>query len=520
MKSAIFLSSLSDNYPALDRKTMKKIFLALLILSVNYIGAQQTVLSDTISQARSLINEKKFEDALQLLSAYNSNNSNLEAMRIHAQLLYWMKKFDEANALYEKTLSLFPDAVSVKLDYGRMLFQLSRFSKARLSLNDYLIFDSTHLETNTMLAYIDLWTGHIAAAKKRAALLERHNPGNGDAAYILQQISIYTAPYIKIGGAVYSDDQPLQSQRFEPEAGFYQSWIFSPFIKASLYSFDADRNYKTSWIEAGNKISFASSKTDLEFSAGYFQANNYSGTMSWKVKLDQKISTALSFDVASQKKPYQYTLNSIKYPFLYQVTEIGLNLDNKKHWLARGAFQNQGFDDGNKVYTAYLWFLAPLIQKNDFSLKAGYSFSYANANQNNFEPKNQSFPPVLNTEVDGIYNPYFTPADQTIHSLLGSLHIPFSKFVSFTSRLNIGISAHASQPSLFVDKKGTGPFFINKKFESYSYTPVEFSSELQLNLSQNFFITGNYIYNSLIFFKSHSANILLKYLFINDKRKK
>lgn len=206
---------------------------------------------------------------------------------------------------------------------------------------------------------------------------------------------------------------------------------------------------------------------------------------------------------------------------MYQVAELGLGFDRKSRWLGRAAYQHQDFKDGNNAYTAYLWLLAPVIHKNDFSFKTGYAFSYADAKQNTFKPKNsQPIPPVLNTEIEGIYDPYFTPAEQSIHSLLVSLQIPFSKFARFSSNLNIGVAAHASQPSLFVDKNGMGPFFINKKFEPYSYTPVEFSGELQFTLSRNFYINGNYMYQSLIFFKSHTVSIQLKYLFINDKKKK
>jgi tetratricopeptide (TPR) repeat protein len=500
---------------------MQRFFTFFLILISNNSFTQNPGITDTVNLARSLAYEKKFDEANNLLTLYTSHHTDANAFRLQALVLFWMKKSDEATAVYEKTLNLFPDVAAVKQDYGSMLYQLNKFSQARQLLKEYLIFDSTHQETIKMLGYIDLWTGHITAAKKKAALLKRLQPGNADADYILQQIADYTAPYIKLQGATYTDDQPLQRQSFEPEAGVYKSWLFSPFIKTSLHNFDADQIYKTSWIEAGNKISLASSKTELEFSAGYFQASNYNGEMSWKAKLVQRISPSFSFDAVTHKKPYQYTLASIKNPFMYQVAELGLGFDRKSRWLGRAAYQHQDFKDGNNAYTAYLWLLAPVIHKNDFSFKTGYAFSYADAKQNTFKPKNsQPIPPVLNTEIEGIYDPYFTPAEQSIHSLLVSLQIPFSKFARFSSNLNIGVAAHASQPSLFVDKNGMGPFFINKKFEPYSYTPVEFSGELQFTLSRNFYINGNYMYQSLIFFKSHTVSIQLKYLFINDKKKK
>jgi tetratricopeptide (TPR) repeat protein len=497
---------------------MQRFFIFIFILISNNSFTQNPGITDTVSLARSLAYEKKFDEANNLLTLYTSHHTDVNAFRLQAQVLFWMKKFDEATVVYEKTLNLFPDVAAVKLDYGSMMYQLNKFSKARQLLKEYLIFDSTHQATNKMLAYIDLWTGHIAAAKKKAALLERRHPGNADADYILQQIADYTAPYIKLQGAAYTDDQPLQRQSFEPEAGVYRSWLFAPFIKASLYNFDADQMYKTSWIEAGNKISLASSKTDLAFSAGYFQASNYNGEMSWKAKLVQKISPSFSLDAVTQKKPYQYTLASIMNPFMYQVAELGLNFDRKSRWLGRAAYQNQSFGDSNSVFTVYAWLLAPLLHKDNFSLKAGYAFSYADAEANTFKPKQTTaIPPIQNTPINGVYAPYFTPSKQTVHSLLASLEITFSKRISFSSNLNVGVYANAYQPSYFVDRNGLGPYFINKRYDNYSYTPVTFSAELKTNLSQSFIINTVYNYNSLIFFKSHFINLQIKYLFLHAK---
>jgi hypothetical protein len=498
---------------------MKLLFTILAAFQFNFLLAQNTGIIDTVSYARNLAYDKKFEEAEQLLSNYNNNHNDVNALRLHAQILYWMKRNDDAKAVYEKTLSLFPSEASVKLDYGRFLFQINKYSKARPLLTDYIIYDSKNAEAISMLAYIDLWTGHLAAAKKKADLLDQLYPGNGDAATIYQEIKNYTTAYLKLQGNYYSDDQPMSGWRFEPEFGVYKSWLFSPYIKAKLQNFDAGDTYKTSWIEAGNKISIAATKTDLDLSAGYFQGSNYDGDASWKVKLTQKLFTGLSMEGSSEKKPYQYTLASINNPFLFQLAEIGLNLDYKNRWLGKAAYQNQHFDDGNNSHTSYAWLLAPIIHKTNFSLKIGYSFSYADADSNRYIPKDPlSFPHVLNAEVEGVYSPYFTPSDQMTHALLAYLQIPFSKNVVFTSNINVGIKATASHPYLFVDKTGA-TFFINKSYYDLSYTPAEISCALQCKLSKSLMITGNYLYSSLIFFKSNTAGIQLKYLFIHDKKK-
>jgi hypothetical protein len=126
---------------------------------------------------------------------------------------------------------------------------------------------------------------------------------------------------------------------------------------------------------------------------------------------------------------------------------------------------------------------------------------------------------VLYAEVEGVYSPYFTPADQTTHAALVYLQIPFSKNIVFTTNASIGFKATASHPYLFVDKVGSA-YFINKAYNDLNYTPTEISCALQCKLSQRVQLTGNYMYSSLIFFKSNTAGIQLKYLFIHDKKKR
>jgi hypothetical protein len=499
----------------------KTITILFFFLSATRMEAQNQSYTDTLSLARHYAYDKKFDEANYLLSAYNAIHTDVDAMSFHAMLLYWMKKYKDAAAVYEKTLSLFPEAISVKLDYGRLLFQMNKFFHSRQLLTGYLQANHANIEANSMLAYIDLWTGHLKAAKKRAMQLKQLDPGNQDADHVLQQIVYYTVPNLKTQGVYYSDDQPLNYQSIEIAGSLYKSWLLAPFLKTNLKNIKTDKPYFTTWIEAGNKFQIASSKTDMDVSAGYFQGSNVAATLGWKMKLTQKTTTNLSFDASIEKKPYQYTVTSIKTPFLFKVAETGINLNIKNQLLARGAFQNQHFDDRNNVQTVYLWLLASIFHKDNYSLKAGYAFSYATADQNTFTPKNpQSVPPILNKEIDGIYTPYFTPSDQTIHAVLASLEIPFSKSLQFSSKLNIGVIAHASQPSLYVDKNGSGPFFINKKFEKLQYTPVDISCGLEAKLSQIFSITGYYAFNQLIFFKSHSANIQLNHLFFNDKKGK
>lgn len=119
--------------------------------------------------------------------------------------------------------------------------------------------------------------GHIASAKKRAQYIKGIYPENQEGQSILLRIEELTAPYLKLQGGAYSDDQTLQQSFIEPEAGIYKSWLLSPFIKTSFNQQNTEQAYTTSWISAGNKIFIGATKTTIELAAGYFKGNNYRG---------------------------------------------------------------------------------------------------------------------------------------------------------------------------------------------------------------------------------------------------
>jgi len=498
-----------------------KILTVLFCLSFIAVRAQGQIENrDTIDLARSKANEKKLNEANDLLTIFNEQNNNVYGLQLQAHVLYLMKEPAKAEVIFEKGLELFPDYAPLKLDYGRVLFQLKRFQKARSLFLDYLKTDEKNAEANISVAYIDLWNGRISLAKKRAEYIISIYPGNKEATDISQEIQNNTALYVKVIAGGYSDDQPMQTTFIEPEAGIYKSWWFSPFVKARFTQVNADQAYSNSWISGGDKIYISPTKTTVEIAGGFFQGNNYQGDVTTKIALTQKLSSLVSIDAATERKPYQYTLASVKNPFLYNVSEAGFNFGNMDHWLARVAYQKQSFDDGNSAKTFYAWLLAPLVQKNGFSLKAGYAFSYANADRNTFEPKDSlDGSAVPDSPVEGAYNPYFTPSQQYINAALISFSIPVSKAVTFSTRASLAFSATANQPSLVVSRNGSGPFFVKTNYGTLQYHPVEVYSKLSIRLSKQFYINGNYAYNSLIYFKSNSGNIELKYLFINAKGK-
>ncbi|MDB5222104.1 MAG: hypothetical protein JWN83_771 [Chitinophagaceae bacterium] len=503
---------------------MKKVIALLYIFfTVCHLNAQTS--PDTIEFARSKAYEKKFTEADRLLTQYNLGHNDINALRLHAQVLYWMKDFNRASEVYEKTLVSFPDQHVVKLDYGRMLFETGKLSHAQLLLEDYRTYDSANAEVNILLARLYYWNGHIQKAKERVADVLKPYPDNPTALGILAEINTLTAPYIRLRGIYISDDQPLKSTDVEVEAGWYRSWLFNPGLHINYNHFTLpDSLFNSLWIQLGNKISFGNSGFSISATGGIFKhhANDNNAILTGNLLLAQKISNSIVLEVFTAKKPYQYSSTSVRSPVIQNFSGVAVNLNKANKWLGRGAYQAEKFEDDNKIQTIYLWLLAPIINKKNFSLKAGYAFNHSNADRNTFTSV-KSLNSVIQTtaaggSVEGYYNPYFTPNNQTIHSLLASVGILLSDKVNFTSRVNIGVSASSDYPDLVLTKT-QNIYSINKTYSKQSYTPIDFQNELLIHLSNQVTISGLYGYTKLLFYTVNQGAIQLKYAFINETKK-
>lgn len=472
---------------------------------------------DTLQTAQRLLQQNQLSEAEQLLATYHKTARNPYSYQLHAQLLYWTKRSGKALALYEKGIGEFPTATFLQLDYGRTLFQLGKLKKAKEQLEQYLQTEMLHAEAHIMLAYIEAWEGNAKGAQQRISLLQQHYPGNQSVKELAQYYNRYFTNSIDAGYTYLSDDQPLQSNQFRAGYTARHSALFSPFISGSFTQFsEVPNGVNTAWVQAGNLWQLGFGSTKLRTAAGVFVNRQTGSRLTGEVSLRQKLTPALSLDLAAMRQPYQYTISSIQSPFLYNTFSGALQFDRKQISGSAGA-EMQSFDDGNKVVTLYAWALYPLIKAERLVLKAGYSYSYAHADQNRFTPAKtvteaaQTQPAY--TLVQGIYVPYFTPTNQQVHALLANIAATIHPKVRIRGSASFGFSAKADNPYLLLENRGNN-FFISRNFYQQAYTPVEVEAGIETAVSAPLSLELTYKYSRLFFYTRHLAGIQLNYRFI------
>jgi tetratricopeptide (TPR) repeat protein len=472
---------------------------------------------DTLTLARNIAYQKDFETADKLLTQYNNDHTDLNALRLHAQVLYWMKAFDRSTALYEKAMTIFPNPSGLHLDYARVSFNLGKLSKAKSLLSIYRQVDSTNVEADIMNAYLKLWTGKLASANKRADKILQQYPTNVEANDIKKTIGMWTVPYVKAGTQFFSDDQPVKGSTYYIEGGVYKSWLFAPTVQAAMYHFKTnDSSFHSTWLQLSNAVQLTPT-TKLNLKGGYFQQNGNESALTGSAEISQTFAHHFSLNALIGHQPYQYNIASMRMLVMEDVSGVGLSYSRNNKWYGKLGYDTYEYGDENKVHVAYFWMLAPVISTSHISFSAGYAFRYADALNTTYTSK-QSMQDVINNwppvnGIPGFYNPYFTPEGQVAHSALASLKISPSKKIHFTSTLNYAFSAKADNPYLFVDSHDNGLYF-NHGFAQVNYTPIAWVNELNITASKRLSFAANYVYNKLLYYTIRQGSIELKYVFV------
>ncbi|MGI8598263.1 MAG: tetratricopeptide repeat protein [Chitinophagaceae bacterium] len=478
--------------------------------------AQYIPITDTVEYAKEKAYEKNFGEADRILTEFNNSSPDLNSFRLHARVLFWMKDFDRSKVVHQKALAAFPEENILKLEYGIFLFDIGKYKLSASFLEDYIVSDSSNNEALTRLAYMHLWNGRTETSKKYAKTILKLDPENVEATEILKQVHNYTSPYVQINAGVFSDDQPLNSNFRELVTGWYRSWILSPVISVKHNAATVSNNsYSSTWLQLMNSININMGITTISLKGGVF--NQGKAFTTGAVYLNQKLSKDFSLFTGVERRPYQYTISSIKQPLIQDFYTISLNYNLKDKWLGKAAYELQQFDDNNRIHTTYLWMLLPLLHKGNFSFKGGYGYNYSTSLLNRFILKdsstsNRNFP-LSTKQTEGIYDPYFTPQNQIVHSILASVNIKTSDKFFISLRSSIGVSAKADAPS-FTVKEQNNQYSVHKSYSVLAYTPVEAVAEMIFLISPRFTIKSSYTYNSLFFYTSHSGVLGLKYSFI------
>ncbi len=483
--------------------------------------AQYTNPTDTLESARQLSYSKKYPEAIHLLKAFEIDHpKDINSVRLHAQILYWMKDYEKAFQLCEKTIKNNSN-LYIKLDYARMLFEQYQLKRADQILTDYLKSDKTNVEANNMMGTISYWNGNPGVAKSYFISVLKRYPKNDWALRYLNEINLHTAPYLKFISNYNDDTQPLQSINSGLESGWYTSNWLSPRVKFEINHFiDTLKEHNTYSLHLGNKFSLSGIKTELSISGGVYKNQN-DDTFNWigEAELNKKLFQYFSISLMAERKPYLYTLSSLQNTIMHNRYTAAIHYQKAGGWNGKIAYNIQEFPDHNTVQSLSSWLLTPPLKFFNLELSIGYANNFADSKINHFTSTKTISEIIANNNViDGIYNPYFTPERLEIHSAIGKLAFVPSKSFSLFLNGSIGISAMADNPYLFLSNDENNQLIITKDYTRMKFYPFDFTAKILVKVSDRFNIESGYTYNKTLFYTNHNINLTLKYIFASERK--
>jgi hypothetical protein len=428
-------------------------------------------------------------------------------------------KFDKLLITFRFWLFLFclfilSPIIGQNLDHGLLLFSEGKLIQAKKELIQYISEHPDELSVQLTLAWIDHWLGFQTQSEFRVKSILEKDPENREAILLLNEIHEMRRPILSISEEFQKDDQPMNRWHTEAGISWYRSNLLNINLELNHLAFRHDSNTAALIFRAGNTFFEPLSRVQISADIGLYTAQE--SNLLWSIYAERKFLKALSLKAGLDKTPYFYTLSSVQadQAILMLKKDFSLTLNHEDKWIGKAAIENNAFVKNEEVRTQYAWIIAPVIHKSYLKLGAGYAYSHSHSDSLTFVPQADAsgeYIPNPDGGLLGVYNPYFSPMNQSVHWLLLSLEIPLSEKVKWKSRFSYGIKAEADNPYLYENVNPTGEPFVDFGYVIQRYTPAELESALIFQFGNELEIRAAYFYQRLFFYTAQGGRIELKY---------
>jgi len=508
------------------RIVLSVFFFFLLLQLDNNLFSQPA--GDTLELVRQLRDNDEMKAAMKLLESYHATHpKDLNSSWLYAQTAYLTKQNKLARQVYELAIWYHPENLYLQMDYAEMLVNIGKFEKAMPYLENFLVYYPDNTQVQLTLAKVTFWKGRYKEADNAVSGILKADPNNREACSLLDEILLAKAPWLGLNALYHNDDQPLQSITPVIESDIWLHPLSTLRFRLRTPFFSQGGTYTNAlWVQAGNSMFIWKGNWKVITDVGFLKYP-YKNTTTWTANFvaGKRSYRHLVTSFQAERKPYFSTGSSIDTVVNeYHVAEI-ISWDNLNSWNGTISYNWDYFlTDYNSIYAIAVWGFTPPVRASVFDFRFGYGFSYTNAVKDRFVPVGSEADIIANFDpsvgIKGIYYPYFTPKDQSIHSAIASIGIHPLKGFDIGISGNLGFYATAQIPYFYLDTNNAGGYSIIKDFSREKYFPFNISTYVALQLSKKISLRVDYAYNSTYFYIDHYVGLRLKIHFWNAKRRK
>ena len=480
-------SAFSQNQPL--KSTLKKEFSAIEINE-----------RELIKFTKEYITNKEYSKAKLLLAKhYNQFSESLTINWLYAHVFLLNNDKTQAETKFKKAISIAPNNKELQMDYARFLYQTGKINEIESVLANFMSDGSKNVEFLLMQANISYWNGDLQNARKKIDRIQEIYPNTDLTASLSQQIKELTALYLKLNLEYQTDSQPMDYYAQHVVLEKYFSKYLNPQLKVTNYNF-SPQSEQALIASLGNKMHFTELSLEMNLNGGFYK--NFSGETDWigGINFKQKLAENASIKFGYSKNSLLGTIASTTFNLTKQ--DVFGELDYNNKWIVfHGAYNQQFYKDNNKIKVFGAWVVSQPVKVSKFSFQVGYGYNFTDAKDNLFTYNNLGL---------GVYDPYFTPNKQEIHSGLFITNFKPIKKISIKGKINYGFLATVKNPypiEVTPNNFEIGGFYD----EVFSYLDIEGS--INYTFSNKFGINVIYTYQDTFFYKRDNINLGLNYRF-------
>jgi hypothetical protein len=473
--------------------------------------------SDTLSRVKLLSQQGDLNKSLDLIRLYHEDHGeDMYTNWIYGQVAYQAHKFKLSATMYEKALSLSPEEKGLRLDYAKTLVNGGELDRAEKELTVCTEKDPANPEPWLYLARIFYWRGEYTTSLAYLDNLILNVPDYLPAKNLRDQVRHDMSPWLSLELPYSSDDQPLKMISPSIVGGINRSNLLGmDFRVTAPLSLKDSSDFTSVGVSIGNKFHFNKPKLSIYLNLGLF---NHTSLNSWgwtgELKVEKQLFKKLVLWADVKRSPYLYTLGSLQLPLFENHLTLAATWNDPDRWNGQVNFEESTFSSDDNLVTAFCgWIFAPAVKTGRFDFHFGYGYNYSNSRKNTFA-STKTVDEVLATwdqdsTINGAYDPYFTPNDQQIHSLLATVNFKAAKKLSFFLNLNVGVYATTMYPYLFLNETDSDSLFIDKSYVKERFNPFNGTLGLNWNILKDLDLKATFNYNSTIYYKTRTFGITI-----------
>lgn len=455
---------------------------------------------DVVHTTKDYVSRKEYKLALDFISKhYKKYSESLEINWLYAHIFSLNNDKKQADKKFQKAISIAPNNKELKMDYARFLYRLAEIDKASMVMHEFMNDNSKDVEFLLMLANISFWKQDLKNAQKKIAKIKEIYPNTDITKSLESQITKTTATYIQTNFEYQTDSQPLEYFASHIIAGEYVSRFLSPQLEISRYSFSPQKEGALT-LKLSNQFYFDKLKLAAKITAGAYLNDSDNSDWIGGLSFTKNLFKGATLNFGYAKNALLGTIASTTFN-LTQQDLFGV-LDYKNKYIAlNAAYNHKFFQDDNTITSIGAWIVSQPIKVQKFGFQFGYGYGYTDSKDILF---------IYDNQGTGIYDPYFTPKDQEIHSALFITSYQPTKKITLQAKINYGIQATVQNPYAIEVTSGnfeTGGFYK----ADFNYT--EINGSINYAVSNNFGINANYIYQETFFYTRDNFNLGLNFTF-------